>query len=724
MQGYNFSPKINVCSCFTARPTYLPNEVIPLPTDSAPVRNRLALEKSPYLLQHATNPVDWFPWSDEAFALAKAENKPIFLSIGYSTCHWCHVMERETFEDSSVGDYLRLHFVSIKVDREERPDIDKIHMTFLQMTTGAGGWPLNAFLTPNLQPFYAGTYFAPQEKQGNPSFLGVLKRIVELWSTRQNDIVDSATDLTEKMKSLSAQDPDNAFPTGFRELQGGGQSFLAEYDSIYGGFGGAPKFPRPSLPLFLLRYGRRFAENEATTAVLYTCQRMAAGGLYDHLRGGFARYSVDECWLVPHFEKMLYDNAQLVQLYLEAFLISGENHPATVVRDVLSYVLTDMTHSEGGFFSAEDADSEGKEGKFCCWTHAELASLLTPEEFNVTTHYFGITKEGNFIDPSDPDPLLGQNVLSIAQADLPEADAPLLKSAITKMREVRATRPRPHLDDKILTSWNGMMLGAFARAFAILGDESFLATAESNLKFIRAKLWTEPNQDQRGTLGHSWREGQCNSVQILDSYASLLAGVIDLYEATLVPNHLEFAVDLAEAMIHRFYDTDAGGFWQSGSETPHLLMRVKEDYDSAEPSGNSVACLALLRLASICDRADWRGIAEKTLRLFAQKLHQTPQSVPHLLMALDFAMQEPKRVVIAGDWLCGSTRALLNHAHRVFEPNRIILGNHGPVARSAQLLPTNEEFAIAYLCTGTECQAPTRDRSLIQEFLKQTPQWD
>jgi uncharacterized protein YyaL (SSP411 family) len=695
-------------------------------------RNRLASEKSPYLLQHAGNPVDWYPWGDDAIAAAKAADKPIFVSIGYSTCHWCHVMERETFEDEKVGAYLKEHFISIKVDREERPDVDKIHMTFVQITTGAGGWPLNAFLTPDLQPFYGGTYFPPEPKHGRPSFLMLLQRIVELWKTRKDELVASAGDLTAKMRELSTYDADNAFPTGPRELHGGGQTLLGEYDPVNGGFGGAPKFPRPSQPLFLLRYARRFGDADAVKAVLHTCDRMAAGGMYDQLGGGFARYSVDDHWLVPHFEKMLYDNAQLVQLYLEAYLVSGEERHAAVVRDILRYVVTDMTHPDGGFYSAEDADSEGKEGKFYCWTYAELSALLTPEEFNVATRYFGVTREGNFVDHSDPNPLPGQNVLSIAEPKIAEADVALLESAKAKMAAERAKRVRPHLDDKVLASWNGMMLGAFARAFAILGDEELLGVAERNLGFLKEKLWVPATASQKlgeavplssastGTLYNRWRDGERDSVQLLDAYANLLAGVVDLYEATLNPDHLDFAVELAEALMARFYDPQAGGFWQSGADTPHLLLRVKEDYDGAEPSGNSVAALALLRLAAICDRKEWREASEKTLRLFAQKLHQLPQAVPYLLSALDFAQQEPKRVVIVGDWLCGSTRSLLNHAHRVFEPNRVVLGNHGPVEAFAKTLPGNEEYSLAYLCSGTACQPPTRDKNAVQEFLRVT----
>ena len=690
-------------------------------TSASAHRNRLAQEKSPYLLQHAGNPVDWFPWGDEAFARARAEDKPILLSIGYSTCHWCHVMERETFASEAVGAYLKEHFISIKVDREERPDVDKIHMGFVQMTTGGGGWPLNVFLTPDLQPFYGGTYFPPETKHGRPGFMDLLERIVELWRTRREDLLASARDLTGRLREMIVQDPDNAFPTGPRELHGGGQTLIGEYDPVNGGFGGAPKFPRPSQPLYLLRYARRFGDAEAVQAVLTTCDRMAAGGIRDHLGGGFARYSVDERWLVPHFEKMLCDNAQLTQLYLEAFLVSGDARHADVARDILRYVAQDMTHPDGGFFSAEDADSEGKEGRFYCWTHAELSGLLGPEAFNVVAARFGITPKGNFVDPGDPAPSAGLNVLSLAQAEVPEADRPLLDEAMALMREARSRRVRPHRDDKILASWNGMMLGACARAYAILGDEEYRTMAERNLAFLKEHLWVPPTEGTPGTLHHRWREGERDSVQLLDAYAHLLAGTIELYEATLDPAHLEFAVPLAEAMLARFFDPSGGGFWQSGADPPHLLMRVKEDYDGAEPSGNAVASLALLRLSAICARPDWREAAEKTLRLFAQKLHQTPQFVPFLLCALDFALQEPKRVVIVGDWLCGSTRALLHHAHGVLEPHRVILGNHGPVATFARTLPGDDERSLAYLCTGQACQPPTREGSVVREFLRNAP---
>jgi uncharacterized protein YyaL (SSP411 family) len=443
--------------------------------------NRLLREKSPYLLQHAHNPVDWFAWSSEAFEKARAENKPILLSIGYSTCHWCHVMERESFEDEKIGKYLNEHFVSIKVDREERPDVDKIYMTFVQSTTGSGGWPLNVFLTPDLKPFFGGTYFPPDARYGRPSFLQLLQQISMLWQERKNEIAASADEIHARLEGAIANASETNSYLNADVLKYAVEFFKKIYDTQNGGFGGAPKFPQPSIPSLVLRAAKRFGDDEAAKMVLKTCDKMAAGGIHDQLGGGFARYAVDAEWLVPHFEKMLYDNAQLVQLYLDAFLVSGDACHADTVRDILDYVLRDMTYPGGGFFSAEDADSEGHEGKFYCWTKDELSKLLTVDEFNVAAKYFGVTAEGNFTDHSHPQPLAGQNVLSVVNPNVPAEDLPLLASAKTKMSEVRAKRIRPHLDDKILASWNGLMLGAFARASAVLNDAKYRAAAEKNL---------------------------------------------------------------------------------------------------------------------------------------------------------------------------------------------------------------------------------------------------
>jgi hypothetical protein len=696
------------------------------PTITPAHTNRLAREKSPYLLQHAHNPVDWFAWGEEAFAKARAENKPIFLSIGYSTCHWCHVMERESFEDAKVGAYLKEHFVSIKVDREERPDVDKIYMTFVQSTTGSGGWPLNVFLTPDRKPFFGGTYFPPDNRYGRGSFLSVLQQIVNVWRERQGEVAASADELHARLELMTTSETATNVLLTAETLRRAGAMFKEAYDPQNGGFGGAPKFPQPSQPAFLLRYAKRFKDDEAAQMVLHTCDKMAAGGIHDQLGGGFARYSVDAHWLVPHFEKMLYDNAQLTQLYLDAFLVSGEQRHAEVARDILGYVLRDMTHPEGGFYSAEDADSEGQEGKFYCWTHEELSKLLSPEEFNVAARHFGITKQGNFVDHSHPNPLPGLNVLSLARPipggdALPHApagrqvghtDVALLASARRKMSEVRAQRVRPHLDDKILASWNGLMLGAFARAYAVLGDETYRGAAEKNVTFLQMKLWDAKSK----TLFHRWRDGERDNVQLLEGYGFLLDGVIHLYEATLEPKHLDFAVALAEAMIAKFHDAENGGFWQSSADAKDLILRVKDDYDGAEPSGNSVATFALLKLAAITDRKDFRGPAETTLRLLANRLEKMPHAVPYLLQALDFTMEEPRRVVIAGNAGDARTKELIRAAHSVYQPNKVVLGNVGAVEEFAQTLPA-KDGPLVYLCTGKSCQLPTGDPVQVKKSL-------
>ncbi len=673
--------------------------------------NRLAKEKSPYLLQHQHNPVDWYPWGEEAFAKARAEKKPIFLSIGYSTCHWCHVMERETFEDETVAKYLNEHFVSIKVDREERPDVDQIYMSAVQTMTGQGGWPLNLFLTPDLKPFYGGTYFPPQPRYGRPSFLQLLEHINGTWQTRHDDVQASAAQLHEHLSNQSTQEPVAGLALSPSIITNALKQFKDEYDPRYGGFGDAPKFPRPAQPALLLNAGIRLKDAEAVKMVLFTCDRMAAGGMNDQLGGGFARYSVDAKWLVPHFEKMLYDNAQLLNLYLDAYTISGEKRYADTARDIVRYVLRDMTHAQGGFYSAEDADSEGKEGKFYCWTKSELSKLLTAEEFSVAVRYFGVTEEGNFVDHSDPAPLPNQNVLSIVDPKLTDAEAQLLASAKTKLFNARSKRVRPHLDDKILSSWNGLMLGALARAYAILGDESVHAAAEKNLHFLQTQLWDAKSK----TLYHRWRDGARDDVQLLDAYAFLLAGVIDLYEATLDPKHLEFALTLADSMIARFYDPEHGGFYESAKNS-ELILRVKEDYDGAEPSGNSVATLALLKLAAICDRSDLKEKAERTLKLFAQRLQTFPRGVPYMLQALDFWLDEPRRAVIAGDSKSTEARTLLHAVHAAYQPHKVVLGNTGPVEAFAKTLPVKEGPTV-YLCTGTACQPPTKDPEKLKKLM-------
>ncbi len=676
--------------------------------------NRLARQKSPYLLQHQHNPVDWHPWGDEAFAKARTENKPIFLSVGYSTCHWCHVMERESFENEAVACFLNEHFVSIKVDREERPDVDRIYMTFVQATTSQGGWPMSVFLTPDLKPFFGGTYFPPGNRFGQPGFMDVLSRIHELWTSRRSDLLQSADQTVAYLRAAAAEaDGDQRLSPDL--LSNAAERLKAGYDAQYGGFGGAPKFPHPSQLLFLLSYGASRGDQDAVRMVLHTCDRMAAGGLRDQLGGGFARYSTDAKWLVPHFEKMLYDNALLARVYIEAYQASGESRYADTVRDSLRYILRDMTSPEGGFYSAEDADSEGKEGKFYCWTLEELTALLTPSELQVAVRYFGVTRDGNFLDHSDPHPLPGQNVLSVHNPKLKPGEAPLLASAKARLLAARSQRVRPHRDDKILASWNGLMLGAFAQAYSVLGTREYLEAARRNLAFLRGRLWDPASR----RLYHRWRDGERDSVQLFSAYAFLLSGVIDLYEATLEPGTLEFAVELADALMSQFFDREKGGFWQSGPESRDLIVRAKEDYDGAEPSGSSVAVLALLKLAGITGREEFTRAAEKTLSLNAGRLRNQPGALPHLLIAATLWLDEQRpRVVIAGEVGSPAGVELLRAAQSVYRPFKVVLGTTGPVETLARSLAAVDGKPAAYVCVGTTCRPPVTSAMALQALLE------
>jgi uncharacterized protein YyaL (SSP411 family) len=676
--------------------------------------NRLAAEKSPYLLQHAHNPVDWYPWGPEAWAKAQREDKPILLSIGYSTCHWCHVMERESFEDPAIAAFLNMHFVCIKVDREERPDLDRIYMSFVQALTGSGGWPLNVFLTPELKPFYGGTYWPAQARFGRPSFGQVLQAVHEAWRQRRSAITKSAAELHERLQGLLAPGAASGLVLSPAVLHQAARQLRQGYDPIHGGWGPAPKFPSPTLAAFLLSYGVRYGDAQAVQMVLHTCQRMAAGGIHDQLGGGFARYAVDAKWLVPHFEKMLYDNAQLLALYVDAYLVSGQQQLADVARGIAGYILRDMTHSEGGFYCAEDADSQGKEGRFYTWTLAELQQVLSPAELEVAARVFGVTESGNFIDHSDPEPLRGQNVLSVVQPPQTEAEAQLLASAKAKLLAARARRVRPHRDEKVLASWNGLMLGALAHAAAVMGEEAWLAAARQNLAFLQAHLWDGATR----TLYHRWRDGARDSVQLLEAYADLLAGVLELYQVTLELAHLQFAIDLAQAMIERFYDPAAGGFWQSPTSSSDLILQVKPDTDGAEPSGNAVAIGALLKLAVITGRTEFKQVAEHSLRLFAGRMQTAPAAMPAMLLALAFWLDEPWRVVIAGPPDAPATTALVRAAHSLYQPQKVVLGNTGPVESFARSLTALENLPTAYLCTGSGCQAPTHDPAALRRLLQ------
>src|SRR5213080_2853133 len=594
--------------------------------------NRLAREKSPYLLQHAHNPVDWYPWGEEAFAKARRENKPIFLSIGYSTCHWCHVMAHESFEDEATAAIMNREFVSIKVDREERPDVDRVYMTFVQATTGGGGWPMSVWLTPDLKPFVGGTYFPPVDRYGQPGFTKVLERIAAAWKQDHAKIADQGSKLLEALReSQNAQAETTAkidnqfFQTAYEQLS-------RSFDDKEGGFGTAPKFPRPVSQNFLTRFYARDPKGEsgkrALEMDLLTLRKMAAGGMHDHLGGGFHRYSVDRYWHVPHFEKMLYDQAQLAVVYLDAFQITQDRQFASVARDILDYVARDMTSNEGGFFSAEDADSlfehgkpEHGEGAFYIWTKNEIDTALGNAAEIFDFHY-GVQSHGNAPEGSDPqDEFRGKNILierhTIAETaqhfQKPEdAVRDLLRQSREKLFAIRSKRPRPHFDDKIIAAWNGLMISAYARAAQILDEPRYLKSATLATNFVRAHLW----DDAKKTLYRSYREGRGRVEGFTDDYAFVIKGLLDLYEASFDIEWLKFAIELQETQDRLFFDGKNGGYFSTSGKDESVVLRMKDDNDSAEPASSSVAAHNLLRLAQIRDKKQWEERAEKTTGAF------------------------------------------------------------------------------------------------------------
>jgi uncharacterized protein YyaL (SSP411 family) len=709
--------------------------------ESPQFKNRLVHEKSPYLLQHAHNPVDWYPWGVEAFAKARRENKPIFLSIGYSTCHWCHVMEREEFEKEDVAVIMNRDFVNIKVDREERPDVDRVYMTFVQATTGGGGWPMSVWLTPDLKPFVGGTYFPPDDRYGQPGFTKVLGRIAEAWKKDHGKIAQSGDQIIAALSNANHAAAPSSERLGTKVLEAGYQEIARGYDAREGGFSSAPKFPRPVTLNFLFRfYNRAGAKSDigkhALEMNLFTLRKMAAGGIHDHLGGGFHRYSVDAYWHVPHFEKMLYDQAQLAVAYLDAFQITHDAFFESVARDTLDYVRRDMTDNAGGFYSAEDADSlfeQGKpehgEGAFYVWTKKEIDHSLG-EDAKIFDYHYGVQAEGNTPPGSDPQgEFRGRNILierhSTAETakHFGEGEAAvrdsLHKSRVT-LFALREKRPRPHLDDKIITAWNGLMISAFARGAQVLGDPGYLETATHAADFIRTQLWDESKK----TVTRSYREGR--SVDgFADDYAFLIQGLLDLYEASFDARWLKFALQLQETQDRLFSDEKSGGYFSGTGKDPSILLRMKEDYDNAEPAPSSVAARNLLRLAQIRDAKELQTRAEKTISAFGIQLSRIPSAMPLMLVALDFSLSKPKQVVIAGKRDGDDTRALLAEVHKHFLPNTILLLADG--AENQKFLDEKLEAvramspidgkAAAYVCEDFSCQAPMTDSKKISEYL-------
>lgn len=656
--------------------------------------NALIHEKSPYLLQHAHNPVDWLPWGEAAFAKARAENKPIFLSIGYSTCHWCHVMERESFENEEIARFLNQHFVPVKLDREERPDVDRVYMTFVQATTGGGGWPLSVWLTPDLRPFYGGTYFPPETRWGRPGFLQVIEQIAAAWQAKREKIIESSRRIEEEIQSALSFSFSGNFPAA-SAAEAACQSFRRSFDPRYGGFGAAPKFPRPSVLQFLHRYHKIHQDQEALRMSVETLRAMRAGGMYDHLGGGFHRYSVDERWFVPHFEKMLYDQAQLASAYIEAFQITGEEEFSATAREILDYVLRDMTHPEGAFYSAEDADSEDpsspghkREGAFYLWSWQELHGLLGPRAERFAEAY-GCLPGGNVHhDPHGE--FEGRNILWLQQPAL--ASAPEIAAARRILLEARARRPRPHLDDKILASWNGLTISALARAGAALGEPRYLDAARRAFAFLERELLLPG-----GRLLRRWRDGQAAFDATLDDYAALALAALDLHQTCFDPSFLTAASRLVHTMLGLFADP-RGGFFSSSS--PDLLFRIKEDYDGAEPSGNSLAVEALVRLARLSGDSSLLDPARLALEAFASRLESQPSALPRMLCSSLLFSTPGDRIEFRG-----AAAGLQREAFRRFLPFTTFAWDE----------PEGEPAAT--VCSGMVCHPPAATVAALQALL-------
>lgn len=699
-------------------------------------QNRLGKEKSPYLLQHAFNPVDWYPWGEEAFDKARHEDKPIFLSIGYSTCYWCHVMEREVFEDPSIAELMNRTVVSIKVDREERPDIDQVYMTALQAMTGSGGWPMSIFMTADRKPFFAATYMPASNHNGNPGFPEILGRIREAWMKDRSKVLETSEQVGQFLETTAAPTMGGGTVTESM-LDRGFTEFEKSFDPVRGGFGPAPKFPRPSAINFLFRYFHRTGNTKARDMALLTLQKMVEGGIYDRIGGGFHRYSTDERWLVPHFEKMLYDQAQLVISYLEAFQITHDQLYAQVARKVLGYVQRVLKHPQGGFYSAEDAESAlsvsyaeyKKEGAFYIWKKSEIDSILTKEEARITEFIYGIEEEGNI--HSDPrGEFAGENILTVAHSaeeaarqfgEKVEDVVAHLDLAKERLFDARQQRPRPHVDDKILLAWNGLMISALAQAYRVLGDESYLEEAELASRFLLSNL-VGPTT---GKLLRRYRDGEAKVDAHLADYAFFIQGLLDLYEASFQIDWLQKAVRLMEEQIELFYDNVCGGFFDIPGTDPTILIRTKEVHDGAEPSGNSVSILNLLRLSQIVGGSRYHTLAIKSLSSYSEFIEKIPHALPQSLIALDFSLTKPVQIVLAGNRRHPVIREMLDEIYFRYLPKKIVLLADGAEGQEflGRFVPFFRNLGAAgskqtaYICEDYACELPTSDVRVLTKIL-------
>ena len=678
--------------------------------------NKLINEKSPYLLQHAQNPVKWYPWGDEAFDKAKSEEKPIFLSIGYSTCHWCHVMAHESFEDSYVAKLMNEAFISIKVDREERPDIDKIYMTVCQLMTGSGGWPLTIIMTPDKKPFFAGTYFPKESRFGRTGLVDLVKRVKDLWSNERKQLVESSEKIIFALQDASTESPgrslsDNVLKTTFSQLSG-------RYDNKNGGFGTAPKFPTPHNLLFLLRFWKRSGDKEALKMVEKTLESMRMGGIYDHIGFGFHRYSTDSNWLVPHFEKMLYDQALLTLAFLEAYQATGNEEFATTAKEIMTYVLRDMTSQKGAFYSAEDADSEGEEGKFYVWSKEEVEEILGVEDAEVFSKIYNVNVNGNFLDEATRTKTK-KNILHLTSSKA-EIQNNHIKSLRNKLFKARETRIRPHKDDKILTDWNGLMIAAFAKAGYIFNDPKYIQVAKKAVDFILNQM-----KNSEGRLLHRYRKGGADILAFIDDYAFFTWGLINLYEASFETVYLENAIMLIEEQLKLFWDRSIGAFFFTAEDAESLLTRQKESYDGAIPSGNSVSMLNLLRLAQITGNDDFEKKADQLGRVFAENIRANPVAHSLMMVAVDYAVGPTYSLVIAGDSGKEDTISMLNELRKQFLPNKSLIFRPteelnpeiDKYSNFIQFFDKYDEKATAFVCINKTCKAPTNDIKKALDYL-------
>ncbi|MBD3335660.1 MAG: DUF255 domain-containing protein [Candidatus Eisenbacteria bacterium] len=683
-------------------------------------KNRLAGATSPYLLQHADNPVSWWPWCDEALDLARRENKPILVSIGYAACHWCHVMAHESFENPEIAAVMNDGFVCIKIDREERPDLDEIYLSAVQMMTGQGGWPLNVFLTPDLKPFFGGTYFPPDSRYGRPGWPEVLRAVRATYDEKREEVETAASRITEQLSRISRRAADADRALNAELIERGLTALRRSFDEAHGGFGAPPKFPR-TMDLTLVM--RRFAatKDEGLLKILTgTLDKMAAGGIYDQLGGGFHRYSTDERWLVPHFEKMLYDNALLARLYAEMYQVTGESRYAAVARETIEFVRREMTSPEGGFYSTLDADSEGEEGEYYVWRPEEIEAVLGPEDARLFGRMFDVDEAGHMEGKSIPHRVKSVAEMAAVAGESAEAMERKVAQWRTQLLEARSKRVRPGLDDKILTDWNGLMISACARAGRILNDPDVVAAGRRAAEFILEKL------TKKSRLLHAYRKGQAAISGMLDDYAFLVAGLIDLWEATFDVRWLEEAQRLQRIQDGLFRDQESPGYFQA-VDSSDLLVRMKSGHDASVPAGNAVAALNLLRLSRLTGRAEFDARAREILRAFAENMEQIPQAYSQMLIALDFALNPSQEVVVVGTLDSDTTHALAQVVWEKYLPNAVVAGipvdASGNAAGPLAELPLGEGrravngAAAVYVCENYACQKPATTPLELREVL-------